>query len=143
MNGYPCFMDISLQLSMLYGYPFGYPWISMYIHALTCCGFSIHGLEVVCDIQSLSRYTDPSSRAILQNPFLHFKRMWYLPGRDRSDSAAPPTTSTAARPPPGVLRTLRMARDDDDIPPGQTHIQSPPPSHIDTGTPVLANLPRP
>ena len=25
----------------LYGYPFGYPWISMGIHALTCYGFSI------------------------------------------------------------------------------------------------------
>jgi len=30
---YPCF----------YGYPFGYPWISMDIHALTCYGFSIQG----------------------------------------------------------------------------------------------------
>ena len=43
MNGYLCFMDISLQLSMLYGYPFGYPWISMDIHVLTCYGFSIQG----------------------------------------------------------------------------------------------------
>ena len=25
------------------GYPFGYPWISMDIHALTCYGFSIQG----------------------------------------------------------------------------------------------------
>jgi len=32
---YPCF----------YGYPFGYPWISMDIHVLTCHGFSIQGLE--------------------------------------------------------------------------------------------------
>jgi len=32
-NYYPCF----------YGYPFGYPWISMDIHALTCYGFSIQG----------------------------------------------------------------------------------------------------
>jgi len=39
MNGFPCFMDISFQLSMFYGYPFVYPWISMDIHALTCYGF--------------------------------------------------------------------------------------------------------
>jgi len=30
---YPCF----------YGYPLGYSWISMKIHALTCYGFSIQG----------------------------------------------------------------------------------------------------
>jgi len=36
-------MDISLQLSMFCGYPFGYPWISMDIHALTCYGSSIQG----------------------------------------------------------------------------------------------------
>jgi len=36
------FIDISLQLSMLL-YPFGYPWISMDIHVLTCYGFSIQG----------------------------------------------------------------------------------------------------
>jgi len=30
---YPCF----------YGYPFGYRWISMDIHALICYGFSIQG----------------------------------------------------------------------------------------------------
>jgi len=40
------FIDISLQLSMFYRYPFGYPWISMDIHALTCYGFSIQGYEV-------------------------------------------------------------------------------------------------
>jgi len=33
---YPCF----------YGYPFGYPWISMDIHALTCYGFSIQGAVI-------------------------------------------------------------------------------------------------
>jgi len=38
-----CFMDISLQLAIFYGYPFGYPWISMNIHALTCYEFSIQG----------------------------------------------------------------------------------------------------
>jgi len=27
------------------GYPFGYSWISMGIHALTCYGFSIQGSE--------------------------------------------------------------------------------------------------
>jgi len=32
---YPCF----------YGYPFGYPWISIDIHVLTCYGFSIQGNE--------------------------------------------------------------------------------------------------
>jgi len=37
-------MDISLQLSMLLWIPpFGYHWISMDIHALTCYGFSIQG----------------------------------------------------------------------------------------------------
>jgi len=66
-QGYPCkdilqmmdihvFMDISLLLSMLlwisiriyfdfYGYPLGYPLISMDIHALTCYGFSIQRLK--------------------------------------------------------------------------------------------------
>jgi len=34
-------MDISLQLSMFYGYQFGYPLISMDIHALTSYGFLI------------------------------------------------------------------------------------------------------
>jgi len=33
---YPCF----------YGYPFGYPWISMDIYALTCYGSSIQGYYV-------------------------------------------------------------------------------------------------
>ena len=37
------FIDISLQLSMFYRYPFGYPWISMDIHVLTCYGSSIQG----------------------------------------------------------------------------------------------------
>ena len=32
---YPCF----------YGYPFGYHWISMDIHALTCYGFSTQGFD--------------------------------------------------------------------------------------------------
>ena len=32
---YPCF----------YGYPFGYPWTSMDVHALTCYGFSIQVLN--------------------------------------------------------------------------------------------------
>jgi len=36
-------MDIKLCLSMLYGYPFGYPWISMDIRVLTCCRVSIQG----------------------------------------------------------------------------------------------------
>jgi len=30
----------------LYGYAFGYPWISMNIHAWTCHGFSIQGWQV-------------------------------------------------------------------------------------------------
>ena len=30
-------------LHAFYGYPFGYPWISMDIHALTCYEFSIQG----------------------------------------------------------------------------------------------------
>jgi len=33
---YPCFC----------GYPFGYPWISVDIHALTCYGFSIQGFHL-------------------------------------------------------------------------------------------------
>jgi len=44
------FMDISLQLSMLLWisiwismYFYGYPWIYLDIHALTCYGFSIQG----------------------------------------------------------------------------------------------------
>jgi len=44
MNGYPCFMDISLQLSMLLWISI---WISldfMDIHALTCYVFSIQGM---------------------------------------------------------------------------------------------------
>ena len=31
MMEYQCFVDIRLQLSILYGYPFGYLWISMII----------------------------------------------------------------------------------------------------------------
>jgi len=44
MNGYPRFMDVSLQLSMLNGYLCGYPWISMDTH-MDIIGFqwiSIH-----------------------------------------------------------------------------------------------------
>jgi len=38
------FLWISIWISLdFYGYPFGYPWISMDIHALTCYGFSIQG----------------------------------------------------------------------------------------------------
>ena len=48
MNVYSCFMDISLQLSMLYGYPFGCPLISMDIHTLTRYGFCIKGLHIAC-----------------------------------------------------------------------------------------------
>ena len=36
-------MDISLQLSMHLLIPFGYPLISIDIHAWTCYGFSIQG----------------------------------------------------------------------------------------------------
>ena len=31
------------KYSCFYGYPFGYPWNSMDIHALTCYGFSVQG----------------------------------------------------------------------------------------------------
>jgi len=36
-----------LNYARFYGYPFGCPWISMDIHALTCYGFSIQGDENV------------------------------------------------------------------------------------------------
>jgi len=43
--GIHAYMDISRQLYIcFYEYPFGYPWISMDIHALICYGFSIQGL---------------------------------------------------------------------------------------------------
>ena len=35
----PYFMDVSLDILGFYVYPFGYPWIFMDIHALTCYGF--------------------------------------------------------------------------------------------------------
>ena len=42
-NGYPCFYGYQSSIPCFYGYPFGYPWISMDIHALTCYGSSIQG----------------------------------------------------------------------------------------------------
>ena len=48
------FMDISLQLPCFYGYPFGYPWIFIDIHALTYNGFSIQGPPSVGVLPALS-----------------------------------------------------------------------------------------
>ena len=63
-HGYPCkyisqWISVSNKYSLMdihvfwisvfnylcfYGYPFGYPWIYIDIHALTCYGFSIQGI---------------------------------------------------------------------------------------------------
>jgi len=49
-------MDISIQLSSFYGYPFGYPWISMDIDVLTCYGFSIQGSYITtCVLISVAK----------------------------------------------------------------------------------------
>jgi len=45
INGYPCFYGYQSYYLCFYGYPFGYPWISMDIHAFFCYGSSIQGQE--------------------------------------------------------------------------------------------------
>jgi len=61
-------MDISLQLFMFYGCPFGYPWISMDIHALTCYRSSIKRTEnLVTHIPRKKKY----SRNAYMNTELH------------------------------------------------------------------------
>jgi len=50
----PMFLWISvLSYPCFYGYPFGYPWISMDIHALTCYGLSIYRAWCYIDWKSV------------------------------------------------------------------------------------------
>ena len=51
---YPCF----------YGYKFGYPWIFMDIHALTCYGFSIQGNFVISKIRFFSSFFSKVKKAL-------------------------------------------------------------------------------
>ena len=41
-----------------YGHPFGYPWVSMDINALTCSGFSIQGMRILNGSLRVNRHPD-------------------------------------------------------------------------------------
>jgi len=53
------FLWISIWISMgFYGHPFGYPWVSMDINALTCSGFSIQGMRILNGSLRVNRHPD-------------------------------------------------------------------------------------